>query len=85
MNSNDVQRNFASTLTKKGLGRRAVLVEQGGAMQLKVDWLAEEVPVELRCIGNAFAVMMVALTCFVARHVFLTNASKRGVPCSFAS
>lgn len=41
-----------------GQTHRAVTVRRGGAGQSGEDWLAEEVPVELRYNGEAYAVMM---------------------------
>ncbi|WP_199099474.1 formate dehydrogenase accessory sulfurtransferase FdhD [Dyella sp. ASV21] len=41
-----------------GLARRAVIVHQGTEKRAGEDWLAEEMPVELRYNGEAFAVMM---------------------------
>lgn len=41
-----------------GAARRAVIVRQEGEERHGEDWLAEEVPVELRYNGDAFAVMM---------------------------
>jgi FdhD protein len=46
-------------MTSHGLARRAVVVHQDGEQRQHEDWLAEEVPVELRYNGEAFAVMMV--------------------------
>lgn len=57
-------RDAATLPAPKGLARRTVLVHQNDAMQLKADWLVEEVPVELRYNGDAFAVMMMTPTDF---------------------
>lgn len=46
-------------MRRPGQARREVTVHQGGAAQRGEDWLAEEVPVELRYGGESFAVMMV--------------------------
>lgn len=46
-------------MKRPGQARRMVTVHQGGAAQHGEDWLAEEVPVELRYNGESFAVMMV--------------------------
>lgn len=43
---------------RPGLARRAVTVHQDGIARHGDDWLVEEVPVELRYNGVAFAVMM---------------------------
>lgn len=45
-----------------GQARRAVTVHHRGAEQRIEDWLVEEVPVELRYRGEAFAVMMATPT-----------------------
>jgi FdhD protein len=49
-------------MTSHGLARRAVVVHQDGGQRQHEDWLAEEVPVEMRYNGEAFAVMMVTPT-----------------------
>lgn len=64
MSFQDVPRDAATLPAPKGLARRTVLVHQNDAMQLKADWLVEEVPVELRYNGDAFAVMMMTPTDF---------------------
>ncbi|MCF7220305.1 formate dehydrogenase accessory sulfurtransferase FdhD [Marilutibacter chinensis] len=46
------------TRVRPGQAHRAVTVHGGGDGQSGEDWLAEEVPVELRYNGEAFAVMM---------------------------
>ncbi|HET8555464.1 MAG TPA: formate dehydrogenase accessory sulfurtransferase FdhD [Rhodanobacteraceae bacterium] len=46
-------------MKRPGQACRMVTVHQGGTAQRGEDWLAEEVPVELRYNGQSFAVMMV--------------------------
>ncbi|HET7662781.1 MAG TPA: formate dehydrogenase accessory sulfurtransferase FdhD, partial [Rhodanobacteraceae bacterium] len=46
-------------MKRPGQACRMVTVHQGGTAQHGEDWLAEEVPVELRYNGDSFAVMMV--------------------------
>jgi FdhD protein len=60
-NPNKSTRHCASVAggaARAGVARRAVIVRSDGGEQRGEDWLAEEVPVELRYNGDAFAVMM---------------------------
>lgn len=50
--------SVASGAARAGVARRAVIVRHEGEERHGEDWLAEEVPLELRYNGDAFAVMM---------------------------
>lgn len=58
MHSNHLHATARDAATNTGRARRAVTVREGDAEQHGEDWLIEEVPIELRYNGEAFAVMM---------------------------